>query len=46
MSLKVLFIDALDDGQVEAMLTSDDSAERAAAPLERSRRIIRALKTE
>ena len=46
VSLKVLFIDALDDGQVEAMLTSDDSAERAAATLERSRRIIRALKTE
>ena len=46
VSLKVLFIDALDDGQVEAMLTSDDSAERAAATLERSRRIIRALKAE
>ena len=46
VSLKVLFIDALDDGQVEAMLTSGDSAERAAATLERSRRIIRALKAE
>ena len=46
VSLKVLFIDALYDGQVEAMLTSDDSAERAAATLERSRRIIRALKAE
>ena len=46
VSLKVLFIDALDDGQVEAMLTSDDAAERAAATLERSRRIIRALKAE